>query len=212
MAKPGRRSGARAGDPSEAKRERLIDAAFETLRDEGFAGASARAIAGRGGFNAALIFYYFHDLNDLLLHALASSSRTQLEKYEAALADVTTLPNLVASVQERLRDDRDSGHIKVLAELVGASSSDEHLRQAVIEQVKPWMEFTGRTLDRILGATGLAGLVPSGQVSFVVVSLFLGMELLGGVAGDDEVIDGLFGSAHQLSTLLGSLLPAGASS
>jgi len=212
VAKPGRRSGARAGDPSEAKRERLIDAAFETLRDEGFARASARAIAGRGGFNAALIFYYFHDLNDLLLHALASSSRTQLEKYEAALADVTTLPNLVAAVQERLQDDRDSGHIKVLAELVGASSSDEHLRQAVIEQVKPWMEFTGRTLDRILGATGLAGLVPSGQVSFVVVSLFLGMELLGGVAGDDEVIDGLFGSAHQLSTLLGSLLPAGASS
>jgi AcrR family transcriptional regulator len=212
MAKPGRRSGAQGSDISKAKREQLIAAAFETLRDEGFAHASARAIASRGGFNAALIFYYFDDLNDLLLHALARSSQTQLDKYEAALAEVTTLPDLVAAVQERLQDDRDSGHVKVLAELVGASSSDEHLRAAVVDQVKPWMEFTERTLDRILGATGLAGLVPSGQVSFVVVSLFLGMELLGGVAGDDKVIDGLFGSAHHLSTLLGSLLPAGAGS
>jgi AcrR family transcriptional regulator len=212
MAKPGRRSGAEPGAHSKAKREQLVDAAFETLRHEGFAHASARAIASRGGFNAALIFYYFDDLNDLLLQALAHSSRTQLDKYEAALADVTTLPDLVSSVQERLQDDRDSGHVKVLAELVGAGSSDDYLREAVLAQVKPWMEFTERTLDRILGATGLAGLVPSGQVSFVVVSLFLGMELLGGVAGDDGVIDGLFGSAHQLSRLLGSLLPAGAGS
>ena len=210
MAKPGRRSGVQGSE--KAKRDQLIDASFETLRHEGFAHASARAIASRGGFNPALIFYYFDSVNDLLVGALARSSRTQLDRYEAALADVTTLPDLVASVQRQLQDDRDSGHVKVLAELIGAGSSDDYLREAVLTQVTPWMEFTERTLDRILGAAGLAGLVPSSQISFVIVSLFLGMELLGGVAGEDDVVDGLFDSAHRLSTLLGSLLPAGAGS
>jgi AcrR family transcriptional regulator len=212
VAKSGRRSGPKASASSHDKRDQLIDAAFETVRQEGFAHASARAIAGRGGFNAALIFYYFASVNDLLVAALARSSRTQLERYEAALADVTTLPELVAAVQEQLRDDRESGHIKVLAELIGAGSSDERLREAVLGQVKPWTEFTERTLNRVLGDSGLAGLVPPGQLSFVIVSLFLGMELLGGVAGDDEVVDALFGSAHRLSSLLAPLLPAGAES
>jgi len=209
MAKPGRRSS--TGDVDSAKRDRLLDAAFHTLRDEGFARASARAIGGRGGFNPGLIFYYFDSVNDLLIGALARSSRTQLEKYETALAHVTTLPELVVSVEQQLRDDRDSGHVKVLAEMIGAGSSDEALRAEVLRQVTPWMEFTARTLERILGDTGLAALVPSSQVSFVIVSLFLGMELLSGVAGDDAAVAELFGSAHRLATLVSSLSPAGGS-
>jgi AcrR family transcriptional regulator len=212
MAKSGRRSGAKGGDATSAKRDQLVEAAFITLRDEGFAHASARAIAGRAGANAGLIFYYFDSVNDLLVEALARSSRTQLASYEVGLADVTTLPDLVASVDQRLQADRQSGHVKVLAELIGAGSSDEHLRQAVLDQVKPWMEFTERTVARVLGGTGLTGLVPPRQISFVIVSLFLGMELLAGVADDDEVVEGLFGSAHRLSVLLGSLLPSGAGS
>src|SRR4051794_28238681 len=112
MAKSGRRSTTRADDSSTAKRDRLVDAAFEVLRDDGFARASARAIGGRGGFNPALIFYYFDSVNDLLVGALARSSRAQLDRYEAALAGVTTLPDLVAAVQQQLADDRDSGHVK----------------------------------------------------------------------------------------------------
>jgi AcrR family transcriptional regulator len=207
MAKPGRRSSTREADS--AKSERLLDAAFETLRDEGFARASARSIASRGGFNAGLIFYYFDSVNDLLVGALARSSRNQLRKYEAALAAVTTLPELVASVERQLQDDRDSGHVKVLAEMIGAGSSDEGLQTAVLDQVKPWMEFTERTLDRILGASGLAGLVPSDQMTFVIVSLFLGMELLSGVARDEVVVAELFGSAHRLAALVVSLGTAG---
>jgi AcrR family transcriptional regulator len=201
MAKSGRRPVKRSESSTET-RDQLVAAAFQTLRDEGFAHASARAIANRAGFNAALIFYYFDSVNDLLVEALARSSSTQLGRYEAAVADVSTLPELVASVQRRLHDDMESGHVKVLAELIGAGSADEELRAAVLDQVKPWMEFTERTLERVLGCSGLAGLVPPAQVSFVIVSLFLGMELLAGVAGDDDVVDGLFDSARRLSKTL----------
>ena len=55
-------------------RERIVEAAFETLRTRGYAGASTRAVAAAGGFNPALIFYYFENLQDLLVTALAESS------------------------------------------------------------------------------------------------------------------------------------------
>ena len=50
----------------------IVKAALETLREEGFAGASSRAIARRGGFNQALIFYHFGSLANLLLEAFAA--------------------------------------------------------------------------------------------------------------------------------------------
>lgn len=212
MAKSGPRSVVKGNDSSIAKRERLVDAAFQTLREEGFAHASARAIASRGGFNAALIFYYFDSVNDLLVEALCRSSRTQLEKYEDALASVTTLPELVVAVQHRLQDDMESGHVNVLTELIGAGSSDAQLRAAVLEQVTPWMEFTERTLERVLAGSGLGGVIPPAQVSFLVVSLFLGMELLAGVTRDDEVVGGLFDSARGLLSLLDGFLPTGPAS
>ncbi len=206
MAKSGRRPTAGNAEPG-ARRDALVDAAFQTLREAGFAGASARAIAGRAGCNSALVFYYFDSVNELLVEALARSSREQLQRYEEALADVTGIDELVSSVRRRLRDDMASGHVRVLAELMGAVSSDDRLRSAVLAQVEPWMALTERTIERILSPSGLGGLVPSGQAAFVVVALFLGVELLADVAGADETVDGLFDSAQDLARLLGAMLP-----
>lgn len=210
MAKSGPRSTVAGDERPSTRRDALVDAAFETLREEGYARTSARAIAARAGCNSALIFYYFDSVGDLLVEALARSSRTQLGKYEEALAEVTGIEGLVASVRSRLRDDMASGHVKVLAELIGASSSDEHLRAAIFAQVTPWMALTEKSLDRILPASGLGQLVPPKQLAFVVVSLVLGMELLADVAGNEETIDQLFESAHTLASLLSAFGTAGA--
>jgi AcrR family transcriptional regulator len=210
MAKPGRPSSGGTQRRTSAKRERLIDAAFDTVRDEGFARASARAIASRGSFNPALIFYYFDSVNDLLVEALARSSRVQLEKYERALEGVSTLTDLVSAVQDQLRDDMASGHVKVLAELVGSSATDAELRTAVLDHVRPWITFTQRTLDRVLAASGLAGLTGLGeQVAFVVVSLFLGIELFSGLLEEQHRIDELLDGAAEIAALVDSALATG---
>ena len=67
---PSSRLVAEAGGRSAATKQALVAAAIETLRAEGFAGASARAIAGRAGCNQALIFYHFGSVVTLLLAAL----------------------------------------------------------------------------------------------------------------------------------------------
>lgn len=204
MAKAGRTSQVGGGRDSSVTRQRLVDAAFEVLRDDGFAKASARAIAARGDLNPALVFYYFDSVTDLLVEALAESSKTQLERYERALGRVDTVTELVRAAEGLLRDDFDSGHVKVLTELVSASAGDVELRSKVLAQIQPWMVFAEETLDRVLAPSGVTLLVPPEQVGFAVLALFLGMELLTGV-GDDEFISDLFDSANRLVNSLGAL-------
>src|SRR2546427_9716007 len=87
-----------------ATRERITEAALETLREEGFAGTTARAIAARGGFNQALIFYHFGSVAALLLEAVRATSEGQVAKYNAAAAEVGSLSDLGGSAR-RVHDE-----------------------------------------------------------------------------------------------------------
>src|SRR3974390_3691477 len=84
MAKPGVTS--KVGVPRNASpdtRRALIDAAIETLRVDGFARASARAISARAGCNQGLVFYYFGSVSNLLLAALDAVSADRLDRPRA---------------------------------------------------------------------------------------------------------------------------------
>ena len=96
MAKPGTRSRAPDGSEGHATRERIVEAALETLKTSGFAGASARAIARTGGFNQALVFYHFGSVNELLLAALEETSRRRMAAYREALRPGMGLAELMA--------------------------------------------------------------------------------------------------------------------
>ena len=90
MKKPARTAG-------EKTRKRIVDAALKTLKQEGFAGATSRAIARAGGFNQALIFYHFGSLDGLLLAALDQTSEERLRRYRAAVEEAQT-PEELAEV------------------------------------------------------------------------------------------------------------------
>ena len=147
----------------ESSRQRVVTAAFETLRAEGFAGTSPRTIADQGGFNQSQVFYYFGTVNDLLLAALERSSREQLTAYHEALDEVTTLSELFQVVGTLHQADVKSGHVKVLAELIGASASEPALKAEVATLVDPWLQLTEQTLTRVLEPTGLTSLIPANR-------------------------------------------------
>ncbi len=65
-----RRTSSRTGQDT---RDRIIDAALRTVRDEGLVRTSVRQIARTGGFNQALVFYHFGSVEELLLAALERS-------------------------------------------------------------------------------------------------------------------------------------------
>ena len=69
----------------------LVAAAIDALREAGFAGASAREIAGRAGYSQALVFYHFGSVNDLLLAALDEVSARRMDDYRGLLEDATSV-------------------------------------------------------------------------------------------------------------------------
>ena len=113
--------------PGQATRKRIVEAAIETLKAEGFAGTSARAVAKTGGFNQALVFYHFGSMSELLLAALDETGARRMSRYREALADVDDLGRLAELAGRIFQEDLDAGHMTVLprtrAERQGSRSS-----------------------------------------------------------------------------------------
>ena len=144
----GSRGGSKTGDATKA---RIVAAAIETLKTDGFAGASARAIAKTGGFNQALVFYHFGSVNELLLAALDATSEARMTRYREAVDQVTSLGDLFVVATAIYAEDLDSGHIKVLAELMAASTTFPELRAEITARIEPWVQFTEEVVARAAG-------------------------------------------------------------
>ena len=202
MARSGVRPKTRDQDST---RKRVVVAAIETLKREGFAGTSAREVAKTGGFTQGVVFYHFGGMTELLLAALDETSRQRLERYRAAVEDVDSLHELVTVAAEVFREDLEAGHVKVLAELIAASSSIPDLGPEIKERIDPWIDFTEQAVKRVTADSPLAGLVPARNAAFGIVALYLGLELLTHLDGDRRPAEALFESADGLGQLLGSL-------
>ena len=201
------RSARRGRQGSQGTRQRIIDAALETLKQEGFTGASARAIADRGGFAQALIFYHFGTVNQLLLAALDETSARRLGAYQAAVERTTSLSELLQTATRLYREDLAAGHITVLNELIGACLAYPELRPEIAARVQPWVDFAEDGILRALADGPLATLVPSRDAAFATVALYLGMQMLTHLNGDDSATESLFATGERVAALFTTLQP-----
>lgn len=200
MAKPGARATkAKAGQDTRA---RLVEAAIETLKAEGYAGTSARAIARAAGLNQALIFYYFGNLTGLLLAALDETSARRLARYGEALEGVRGPGQLLRVARELFREDLQSGHITVLTEMISASSSVPELGTEIVARIEPWIQLAEGAVDRILHGSPLQVLLPARDVAFAIVAFYLGVELLTHLEGDHARAEALFDAAARILPLV----------
>jgi AcrR family transcriptional regulator len=203
MAKPGTASRPRSASPArEGTRRLLIDAAIETLKSEGFSGASARAIAKRAGCNQALVFYHFGSVVDLLLAALDEVSARRLARYSAALGQVQNLGDLLAVAGSVFREDMDSGEATVLVEMIAGASAVPGLAAEVASRIAPWREFAQQAIASGLSSSPLGSVLPLPELSYAVVALYLGLEMLSHLDGDRATPTALFDHAGLLATLL----------
>jgi AcrR family transcriptional regulator len=204
MAKSGTASSVqgKGGSRSTETRRHLVDAAIATLQDEGFVGASARAIAGRAGVNQGLIFYHFGSVANLLLAALDAVSADRLTHYGTLVADTGSPSELVGVAAEIFRTDLDAGYITVLVEMIAGASSTPGLGAEVAARIGPWREFAQAAIERTLEGSPLGTLVPSADVAYAVVALYLGLEMLSHLDGNREPALDLFAHARQFAQLL----------
>jgi AcrR family transcriptional regulator len=179
----------------------LVDAAVDILRREGFAAATARAIAARAGCNQGLVFYHFGSVVNLLLAALDEVSAERRERYEKALAGVHRPSELVDLAARVFTEDLDTGDAALLVEMIAGSVSTPGLGAEVMARVQPWNEFAATALDSVLGSFSQSGLVTTAEMAHAVVALYLGLELLSHLDGDRAPALRLFERARQLAAL-----------
>ena len=152
----------RGGGRSAGTRRLFIDAAIETLKAEGFAGASARTIAERAGSTQGLIFYHFGSVANLLLAALDAVSDERLHHYRDVVAAAHTPSQLAEAAKVIFRKDLDAGHITVLVEMIAGASSTPGLSAEVAARIEPWREFAQTSIEHALGDSPLTRLCHHG--------------------------------------------------
>jgi AcrR family transcriptional regulator len=178
----------------------IVDAALETLLEEGFAGATSRAIARRGGFNQALIFYHHGSLAWLLVAALRQTSEQRLERYREAVAGASTLDELIPVMADLWEEDKAAGHVRIVSQMVAGSVNRPELGREIVALMEPWVELAETTLARVL-----PGELPARELGYATVVFYLGVNLMTHLDPEHERTDAVFARARELAPLLAPL-------
>jgi len=186
-------------------RQRIIDATLTTLKRQGFAATSTRAIAANGGFRSGLIFYYFPTLNDLLIAALEHASVERLERYGDEVAAASSLSELLELLERIYADDRESGFVRVVSEMVAGSVANPELGPRMVALIEPWIAAAQTAAERVLGPSGLTGVVTPRQLAFAAVTFYLGANLLTQLVPDSTEVEEILQTAKRLAPMLDML-------
>lgn len=197
--------GSTAGD---ATRLSVLEATLEVIRTEGIVGASARAIARQADVNQASIYYHFGSINGAVIAAVRHMSNERLAEYEQLLLGVDSLPELVDVAAKLHREDTASGNLTVLSQTMAGAVGDDELGPALAEIFEPWITTVANALRRVLPPSPIVDALPIDDLSAVISALFLGIDLLtqlGGEEGSDRgerSFAAVSGIAYLVDTLL----------
>ena len=100
--------------------------------------------------------------------------------------------------------------VEGIADLEGQASrrclSHPELRPEIIARAEPWLEFVESTLDKVLGHSPMAGMLPTKDLAYAFVSLYLGLNLMTHLEADRSRIDALFTLAERIAPTFSPLL------
>lgn len=190
------------------RRAQIIDAAIESLKDVGYSGTSIREIARRGGFNSALISYYFGGLHGLLLAALDHSSEIRMERYAQAVDEASNLEELMAVARRIYREDVEGGHITIFSEMVAASLAHRELGPELVARAEPWLDFVEGAIKKAAGASPLLQVLPPRDIAYAVICFYLGVNLMTQLDTDNKRVEALFELANSLAPMIAPMLEA----
>ena len=196
----------RTNASGEETRSRIIAATLQTLRTEGIAGTSARAIARAGDFNQALIFYHFGSVDDLVVAAVGQMSNRRLVTHRERLETATSLPELIRIARDLHHDDTTNDNMTVLTQAFAGAAGDPEMGPKLYAELEPWSDMVGDTITRILGDTPAAVRVPTMQIANAISAMFLGIELLDDLDPSRNHAGQLFDALESLAGLLDDLL------
>ncbi len=176
MAKPGPRKPIVGG--GDELRTRLVDAAVRVLARDGFAHASARAIAREAGTVNGSIFYYFGSMDGLL----AATARALAERGVARIGDGLggekahlEWPTRLSAVMRSEAEGEDGRAVMEL--FVGARTSPA-LAGEVRAAIDGAIGYATAEMHAVLGGSPITQLLPVPLIAELAAAAFLGIEIL----------------------------------
>lgn len=103
----------------------ILDGAETILRDEGYAALTSRNIAGQVGLKQQLIYYYFHNMDDLIVALFHRAADREIDSLERAIASDRPL-------REMWKACLHTQDNKIVSEFTALSNRNEFLRKEVI--------------------------------------------------------------------------------
>jgi AcrR family transcriptional regulator len=125
----------------DATRAQILNAARELLRDDGFAGATTRAVAERADVRLSLVHYHFGGKGPLLAALLEEENARLLARQRELYESPTPLADKWRTACDFLRADLGSGYVRILWELWAAGLADEELASRWREAMAGWRDL-----------------------------------------------------------------------
>jgi AcrR family transcriptional regulator len=184
----------------DATRAQILNAARELLREDGYAGATTRAVADRAEVRLSLVHYHFGGKGPLLAALLEEENARLLARQRGLYESDEPLADKWRSACGYLREDLDSGYVRILWELWAAGLADEELARRWREAMTGWRDLLTSVVASWAAEAGVELPMSPRALATLVANAFQGaeVELLAGVTEDEaphfeafEVVAGL---------------------
>jgi TetR/AcrR family transcriptional repressor of bet genes len=125
------------GRPSTGARERILEAALDVLKSDGYAGLTIAKVAARAGENKALISYHYGSKDGLIAAAARELGQIITDDVLGGLEGATTVEELVRGAVEGTSAvlERDDRLARIYFDLNAVSVVDNEV-QSVMREVK----------------------------------------------------------------------------
>jgi AcrR family transcriptional regulator len=149
----------RRGRPSTGARERILEAAIEVLKADGYAGLTIAKVAARAGESKPLVAYHFGSKQGLVGAAGRAIAELITDEVLDAVDGATTVEAVIRGVDagvERVLDD-DERVARLYFDLAAVSVVDPEIRRTIAEVNEQWREVLVRLLTEASDGLSRAG-------------------------------------------------------
>src|SRR5207247_3832244 len=122
----------------EDTRTQILDAARDSLSEEGYTGTTTREIADRAGVQLSLVHYHFGSKREVLAAVLSRENERLLERQRALYAGPEPLAEKWRTACAYLREDLRSGYVRILWELWAVGLADRELAGHWRDAIAGW--------------------------------------------------------------------------
>ena len=175
VAKSGPRKAAESGDELPT---RLVDATVRVLARDGFAHASARAIAHQAGTVNGSIFYYFGSMDGLLAATASALADRGIARIRNGLGGDKAHVEWPARLSAVLREEAEGEDGRAVMELFVGARTSPALAGEVGKAIDRAIDYATNEMESVLGGSPITQLVPVPLIAELAAAAFLGIEVL----------------------------------